>query len=121
MKRFVLVSTLLAASGAWGCEFHARGPEDYRKATRDLLETREDQIRDCYEDVLKKDKKAKGEVTVNFTVEKKTGDLKDIKVSGDAPEPLKACVEKALKGLHLVPVDERDGQAEFTYKFKKKK
>jgi hypothetical protein len=119
-KSFVLLS-LLAAGTSMACQFHARGPDDFRKDTRALLETREPKIRDCYEDVLKKDKKAHGEVVVRFVIEKKTGDFKDIQVAGDAPDSLKKCVAKAIEGLHLTPVDERDGRAEFSYDFKIKK
>jgi hypothetical protein len=118
-KSFLLLS-LLATSTVAGCQFHARGPDDFRKDTRALLETREPKVRECYEKVLKKDKKADGEVVVRFVIEKKTGDFKDLQVAGDAPDSLKKCVVKALEGLHLVPVDERDGRGEFTYEFKKK-
>jgi hypothetical protein len=121
MKKLVLTITLLAASNTFACAFYARGAEDYRKATRKVLDTREEKIQDCYEDTLKKDKNAKGEVVLQLLVQKKTGDFTEVKVTGDAPEALKTCVEEAVKGLQLTPPDERDGHGQFTYRFKKKK
>jgi hypothetical protein len=120
MKKLLLPITLLVASSSTGCEFHARSAEDYRKDTRQVLETRLPQLKDCYEAALKEDKKANGEVVLHLVVQKKTGDFGEVEVSGDASEPLKQCVKKATEGLKLTPVDERDGHGEFIYKFGKK-
>lgn len=104
-----------------GCSFHARSPEDYKKVTRALLETRADQMQDCYESVLKDTPDASGTVVVSFTVEPSSGEVTNAKVTKDstAPEPLAECVVRALDGLVLDPPDERQGDATFSWTFKK--
>ncbi len=112
---------LLGASFLAGCQFYARAPEDYAKETEALLATKNEEIKSCYDDVLKKDKKAKGVVAVNFKVESKTGKLLDPSVDEEkttAPKELSACVVQAMDGLTLDPPDQRDGVASFEYEFK---
>lgn len=110
---------LLAIASTTACQFYARGPEDYRKDTRALLETKSDQLNGCFDDVLKKDPKAAGTVVVHFTVKNETGKITDPKVlpESTAPAPLGECVVKALDGLALDPSDKRDGDATFTWEF----
>jgi hypothetical protein len=120
MKKLILPITLLVASISTGCEFHARSADDYRKDTRQVLETRLPQLKECYDAALKQDKQANGEVVVHLVVQKKTGDFAEIELSGKADEPVRECVKKALQGLKLTPVDERDGHGEFTFKFSNK-
>jgi hypothetical protein len=114
--RFVLL--LL---GAGGCAFTARGADMYRDDTASLLDTRGDEIEQCYDEHLKSDAKAAGTVTVRFVVAKKTGELRDVAVLADkttAPEPLQKCVLGALDGIKLAPPDDRtDGDATFTWEF----
>jgi len=102
------------------CQFYARGPDDYRKDTRALLETKSDQINGCFDEVLKKDTKATGTVIVHFTVKNETGKVTDPKVlpESTAPAPLGECVVKAIDGLALDPSDKRDGDATFVWEFK---
>ncbi len=103
------------------CQFHARSPEDYRNVTQELLQTKQSEIKSCYDDLLKKDRKAGGMVKVNFTVEHDTGKIKDTKVDPNgttAPAELGECVVKAIDGLTLAPPDKRDGLATFEYEFK---
>lgn len=117
---FVLsTATLLAA----GCQFHARDEDGYRKATRELLETRSGDIQGCYDAALKGDAKAGGLVVVKFKVEADTGKLLDTKVVAEqttAPAALGECVVKALDGLTLDPPDARDGDATFQWSFEAK-
>ena len=123
MKKFSsqlsLLGAALVSSYVAGCSFHARGPDDYRKDARAVLEERGPKIQECYEAVLKEDKNAKGDVTLSFVIQKDTGEFTEIKVTGDASDELKACVEKSVQGLKLIPVDARDGHGEFTYTFEK--
>lgn len=102
-----------------GCEFHARSPEDYRSVTRALIETRTSQIQSCYDDALKTNKEAKGNVTVHFFVVEDTGALDNIEAlpSSTAPEALQQCVVTALQGLVLQPPDARKGDATFSFEF----
>jgi hypothetical protein len=117
-KNIALV--VLAAAATWGCQFHARSPEDYGKETKALLKTKKGEIKDCYENVLKKDSKAEGVVAVNFKVELKTGDIIDATIDSEkttAPEPVQKCVLDAMAGLALDPPDAREGVASFSYNF----
>lgn len=116
--RLLAVSVL---SGVTGCSFYARGPEDYRKDTRALLETRNPQIKTCYDEALKSSTGASGTVVVNFTVEEKTGKIKDPTVlpRSTAPAPLGECIVNALDGLALEPPDQRKGDATFTWEFQR--
>jgi hypothetical protein len=123
MKNLIIAPVLLIAATLGGCSFNARGPADYKKDTRALLETRDKDIKACYDTLLKDDKEAKGSVVLTFTVKAKTGEFSDVKIADkgtSAPDALKSCVLDAVKGLKLDPPDERDGKATFTYEFKQK-
>lgn len=114
----------LAAVGlclAAGCSFHARGADDYRQVTRDLLQTKNDGITACYKAALKDTPGVGGKVAVNFEVEAKTGNVINAKVDADnstAPEAVHGCVLQALDGLTLSPPDQRTGQASFVWEMK---
>jgi len=114
-------SLILLASFAAGCSFHARDAESYRKATRELLETRNPDIRSCYDAELKKDPTAAGTVIVKFKVQKETGQIVEAKVdevNSSAPATLRQCVVQAIgTGLALDPPDEREGDASFQWEF----
>lgn len=121
-KKIALV--LLGASAAWGCQFHARSPEDYSKETKQLLASKSDELKSCYDQVLAEDAKAGGVVAVNFKVAPKTGEIVDPAIDAEkttAPEPLGECVITAMKGLKLDPPDQREGLASFSYDFKANK
>ncbi|EDM73712.1 hypothetical protein PPSIR1_09705 [Plesiocystis pacifica SIR-1] len=115
--KLLLVTPLVASVG---CAFYARSPEDYRSVTRELVETRNADIKECYDVALQTDEKVGGRVTVNFQVEQKTGKI--INVAPDssattAPENLTKCVVSAIENLQLDPADARDGMATFTWSF----
>jgi hypothetical protein len=117
---FTKLSLLALAAGATACEFHARGPEDYRDATQAVLDTKAQDIKACYDGALKGQKELQGRVTVQFVVEAETGLIKDVKVDPagtTAPEVLSQCVTTAISGLALTPADKRDGIATFVYDF----
>lgn len=116
MRNYLLI---LLPISTLACSFHARSPDQYRDDTRALLESRGGKIKDCYRDALEATNETTGTVTVNFTVEKKTGQLSNIRAAeqSTAPEPLRECVVKALEGLSLSPPDARDGVATFRYEF----
>lgn len=110
---------LLGAASTTACQFYARGPDDYRKDTRALLETKSSAIDSCFDEVLKKDAKAGGTVVVHFTVAHDTGAITDPKVQPEstAPAAVGECVVKAISGLALDPSDKRDGDATFSWEF----
>jgi hypothetical protein len=119
MTKRIIPGMLLLAAGISGCEFHARSPEDYQAATRALLESRSSQIKSCYDNVLKSDKKAAGTVVVKFTVMEETGAITDAQVAeGTTASPaVGQCIVTALDGLALDPPDERKGDATFVWEF----
>ena len=111
---------LLTVCALLGCSFYARSPDDYRKATREVLEKKNDKIEDCYKGELAANEAASGKVVVRFEVEAKTGNLVKVKVvdkKTDASEGLQKCVVDALDGLKLDPPDQRTGQATFEWEF----
>lgn len=121
MTHFNKVAILALAIPTLGaCQFYARSADDYASATKEVLAQKEDQIKSCYDDVLASDAKAKGIVAVNFTVEAKTGAIKDPAIDSEqttAPESLQQCVLSAMNGLVLDPPDQRQGVASFAYDF----
>ncbi len=123
MRKTIATVTLTIiglASMSTGCSFIARGEDQYRTDTRALLETRNADIRACYDRELDGNPSLSGDVVVQFTVEKKTGTISNVTAAegSSAPEALTNCVVGALEGgLALTPEDRRDGQATFTYSF----
>ena len=112
---------LAASTVVPGCTCLARDAETYKADTRNVLETRNRTIKDCYDVALTTDPKLDGTVVVKFKVEKKTGKLLDIATDTartQAPAALSDCIVKALDGLTLAPVDQRQGDATFSWTFK---
>ncbi len=111
---FVALVTLSA------CSFYARGPEDYRKAVRNVLDTKADEVESCYKRAHEQNAEAKGSVAVRFDVAPKTGDIANpqvIKEETSADETLQRCVLDSLSGLKLDPADQRKGEATFRWQF----
>lgn len=123
MRFSTALSVLFVAASALvpGCTCVARDAETYKNDTRSLIETRNKAIKDCYDVALTTDPKLQGDVVVNFTVEKKTGKILNPTIDQartKAPESLSKCIVEAIDGLTLDPVDQRDGQATFSWKFR---
>jgi hypothetical protein len=114
-----LLCACLSALSACSVSYHARSPEDYRQATRALLESRQTDFKQCYEGVLATTPDASGSVAVQFVLEEKTGKVLTASSlpESTAPEPLRGCVVKALSGLTLDPPDQRKGLATMTFDF----
>ena len=115
MKTTLLISVSLVASlGAAGCSFAARSPEMYRDDMKAVLDTKSNDMRACYDGVLKDTPTAAGKVTVNYEVEAEQGKVINVVVNKSqttAPDPLVECVTKSLTGLVIAPPDKRQGQA----------
>ena len=106
-----------------GCQYIARSSEDYAKDTKALVAKKQGKMKSCYDKVLKKDSKAAGIVAIKFSVEPKTGTLKNAKVNKKkttAPESVQQCVLDQMKGLTLDPPDQREGLGSFEIEFKAK-
>ena len=119
LSRIVTAATFVAGLGACSFEYHARSPEDYRAATRALLESKQSDFTNCYAGVIKATPGAKGSVAVSFVVEEKTGKIVTPKSlpESTAPQPLQECVVNGLNGLALDPPDQRKGVATMTFDF----
>ncbi|MEA2746862.1 MAG: hypothetical protein QOI41_1005 [Myxococcales bacterium] len=118
------MKTLLLIAGSAvllsGCSFAARSPEMYRDDTKAVLETKNNDIRACYDGVLKATPGAAGKVTVKFEVETEQGKIVNVAVdkpNTTAPDAVAECVTKSINGLGLTPPDKRVGQATFVWEF----
>lgn len=119
MMRKIVPFILLALAAA--CAGTRRTPAAYRADTRQVLETRNAQIKSCYDGLLANDPSAAGTVTVRFVVEKETGAFTKATLdpgTTTAKEPLALCVIEAVNGLKLDPPDANEGQATFSYELK---
>ena len=118
LKVSMALAVALSLGGCSG-SFYARSPDDYRQATRTLLESKESNFKQCYEGVLASTPDAAGTVAVSFVLEEKTGKIVTPQSlpESTAPEPLRECVVKGLDGLALDPPDQRKGVATVTFDF----
>jgi hypothetical protein len=108
------------ALGVVGCSFHARSPEKYREATRQLIESNRPAIEACYTNALQAKQDLTGRVSILFSVQPETGIITNTRIDEgqtNAPEQLATCVVEAVNGLTLAPPDEREGQATFFFDF----
>lgn len=120
VKKMAMVA---AAVGLAGCSFHARDAESYRSATRELVATQNDALKQCYDRQLEQNETAGGRVVIHFTVKEDTGRIADPKVDeakSTAPSDIQQCVVQAIDGLELKPADARTGKATFVWEFKAK-
>ena len=117
MKSTLLLAAVLALGA---CSFAARSPEMYRDDTGKALATKQDEIRACYDGVLKANPGARGTVTVKFDVETETGKISHVtvdKTQTTAPDPVSECVTRSIDGLTLAPPDQRKGEGTWVYEF----
>ncbi len=118
MKTSLLILASLSLASVVGCAY--RSPEMYRDDTTKVLETKQADIRACYDAVLKGSPGAGGKVTVKFEVETEGGKIQNVIVdqpSSTAPEAVGECVKKNIEGLAINPPDKRLGQATYVYEF----
>jgi hypothetical protein len=84
-----------------------------------MLERRTAEIQSCYDNALKGNPNATGNVVVRFVVTRRTGVVTDAEILPEttAPTPVPECVRMAMYGLVLQPPDEREGEATFVWTF----
>ena len=120
MKTQSLVALLLVA-GASACSYARRDPTMYRDDSRQLLSSRNDAIKGCYDEALKQNPQTAGVVVVNLTIAKDTGQVSDARIDQQqttAPASLGQCITRSVEGLKLEPADANDGIATFRWEFK---
>ena len=120
MKTVLLIAASAVVATVSGCGFAARSPEMYRDDTKAVLETKSNDIRACYDGVLKSTPGVGGKVTVKFNVETEQGKITNVtvdKANTTAPDAVSACVTKSIAGLGITPPDARLGDATFTWEF----
>jgi hypothetical protein len=112
------VVSLFGAALLAGCGT-ARTADAYRDDTQKLLAAQQSGIEQCYQAALVKNPTVAGSVTINFTVEKGTGVVKEAAVDAKstAPKELGDCVVQALANMKLDPADKNEGKATFVYDF----
>lgn len=113
----LLIAFSLAATA---CSATKRSQAMYRQDTHRALETRNAQIKTCYDEALETDPKIAGLVTLRFVVKRKTGAFANATIDptkSNASEPLMLCVLNAVRGLKLTPPDANEGRATFVYEF----
>jgi hypothetical protein len=116
----LIVGLSVVVSAVSGCGFAARSPDMYRDDTKAVLQTKNNDIRACYDSVLKSTPGAAGKVTVKFDVESEQGKIVNVTVdkpNTTAPDPVAECVTKSIAGLGISPPDARLGQATFVWEF----
>jgi hypothetical protein len=125
MKTTLIVSaSLLSFVFLGGCSFAARSPDMYRDDTGKELAKKNDDIRACYDGVLKTTPGAAGKVTVRFDVQKDgeegAGKIMNVQVDKagtTAPDPVAECVTKNIQGVAISPPDKRLGQGSWAWEF----
>jgi hypothetical protein len=116
----LIVGLSVVVSAVSGCGFAARSPDMYRDDTKAVLQTKNNDIRACYDSVLKSTPGAAVKVTVKFDVESEQGKIVNVTVdkpNTTAPDPVAECVTKSIAGLGISPPDARLGQATFVWEF----
>lgn len=118
MKTLLLIasSVLMVA----GCSGAIRSPDMYRDDTAAVLVTKSEEIRTCYDGVLKGTPGVGGKVTVKFNVDTEAGKFTNVAVdtaNTTAPAAVSDCVTKAITGLAIAPPDSNLGDATFVWEF----
>jgi hypothetical protein len=117
MKSLLFIAVPLALGA---CSFAARSPDMYRDDTGKALAVKSNEIRACYDSVLKSNPGAAGTVTVKFDVETEQGKIHNVsvdKAKTTAPDNVSECVTRNIDGLTLAPPDARKGEGTWTYEF----
>jgi len=121
MKTALLVSASLAAAlSALSACASTRPPEAYRDDTKAVLEKKNEDIRACYDAVLKTTPGLSGKLTVKFEVLEDTGKITNVtvdKANSTVPDAVGDCVTKTIAGLVLAPPDPYKGEGTWVYEF----
>ncbi len=120
MKTILITASLAVVAFATGCSGAVRSPDVYRDDTKAALATKDNDIRACYDDVLKSSPGVGGKVTVHFEVETDHGTIQNVsvdKAQTTAPDSVSDCVAKNINGVAITPPDARKGQGTWVYEF----
>lgn len=118
MKTTLTLTALCIAAFATGCAY--RSPEMWRDDTSKVLATKNNDIKACYDGILKGQPGVGGKVTVKFEVETEGGKIQNVTIdpaNTSAPPAVGECVKKNIEGLVIAPPDRRTGEGTFVYEF----
>src|SRR5215212_5894785 len=98
----IMFVVLAGASALAACKSAGMGPETRADITAQL-KTAEAPIQACYADALKKNRKARGIISLRFVAEASTGQFKNINVLRDEPSDpaITRCVVAEVSKLKL--------------------
>jgi hypothetical protein len=126
MKTVAHLSLFASTAALAACSFMMRSPDEYRDATKGVLDKQTASIASCYNQALMPltdsaaQQAMQGTVTVHFMVEHETGKLLTPSVDASkttAPQALQTCVTQSFGNLVLNPPDKKDGDATFAWAF----
>lgn len=119
MKTVLIATGLVALSSfATGCAY--RDAKMFTDDTGKALATRNNEIKACYDGVLKGTPTAGGKVTIKFEVETEEGKIVKVQVDKagtTAPDAVASCVTSNLNGLAISPPDKKTGDGSWVYEF----
>lgn len=120
MKTSILTIAALAAVSSLAAGCAVRDAKMWTDDTGKVLATRNNEIKACYDGVLKGTPTAAGKVTVKFEVETDEGKITKVavdKANTTAPDAVQDCVTKNLNGLAVSPPDKKTGDGTWVYEF----
>lgn len=120
MKTSILFASALVAVSSLVTGCAVRDAKMFVDDTGKALATRNNEIKACYDGILKATPTAGGKVTVKFEVETEEGKIVKIEVdkaNTTAPDAVQACVTKNIEGLKISPPDKKTGDGSWVYEF----
>jgi len=113
-----MLSLMAVAVGSNGCA--VRSDNIYAQDVETVLESRGDQVSQCWGGVMKTNPEASGQVAIRLRVEEDSGQIVNPEIVADqttAPPELQQCVLQSLGGLALQPGDNRPGVGVYVWNF----
>ena len=114
--KFVMTAMLLALGlSVAGCA----GIGNAKKNLRAAVDTRQDNLNQCYAQALDREASAKGTVTVNLMVAEKSGQVESVEFidAGFADQEMQTCVENAMIGIVIDPKPKASLKVEYQLEF----
>jgi hypothetical protein len=114
----IIITSFAALTTVTGCAY--RDAKMWQDDSAKVLASKNNDIKACYDNILKGSPTVAGKVTVNFEVETEGGKIQNVvvdKANSNAPPELGDCVKKNIEGLVIAPPDSKTGQGTYVYEF----